>query len=145
MTYRLDIDSWGPAAWHTLHAFAHTAPEKFDFVFNRKFQEFLLHFADFLPCPRCARHFRSYVEANFYPEIATRSALIAFLNDAHNAVNVRRGKPTFSLKKHVHFYTNALQSPMHKHATTAAVAVAAVGGAVLVYQSTRTRPQTRDA
>ncbi len=44
-----------------------------------------------------------------------------------------------SLKKHVQLYTTAIQTPMREHATTAALAVAAVGGAVFIYQNTRHR------
>lgn len=48
-------------------------------------------------------HFLQYVEEHF-PQADTRDELVQFLNDAHNSVNVRLGKPSYSIQEHYSMY-----------------------------------------
>ena len=99
------MDHWGPAAWNTLHVFAHTAPRVLD-ASQREDMRALLHaFARHLPCPRCRRHFVEFLDRRLDDEaLSTRERLVALLNDAHNEVNVRTGKRAWTLDEHYAVY-----------------------------------------
>lgn len=102
----LTIDRWGPSAWNTLHAFAHRSRLRLDDAEQQRWRTFLFTFAELLPCPRCRDHFRSYLQAHATDEtFLSRESIVAFLNDAHNAVNVRLGRPEWSLAAHYAAYS----------------------------------------
>lgn len=103
----LAIQTWGPAAWHTLHAFAHTSPEKFPDGYANELHTFLHLFGNYLPCPTCRQHFAEYIDTHLDASIDSRDKYIRFLNDAHNEVNRRRGAPTLSLAEHMRKYDPA--------------------------------------
>ena len=101
----MTIDRWGPAAWNTLHAFAHRSPVSFEAGEQEKWRSFLYLFADFLPCPKCKEHFKSLMERERNRPLRGREDLIILLNDAHNEVNSRLGKRVVSLPEHMHTYS----------------------------------------
>lgn len=49
-----------------------------------------------LPCPACSHHGRLYIEAH-PPNTLSREDLLGWVNDFHNHVNGRLGKPQFTL------------------------------------------------
>ena len=101
----VSIDKWGPCAWNTLHAFAHTMPRVLDTPRRAELRQFLYSFATFLPCPRCRRHFVAYLDAHLdRSSLATRENVVVFLHEAHNDVNVRLGKRAFTLEEHLRIY-----------------------------------------
>ena len=98
MTPGITLDKWGPAAWNTLHVFAHTAPKRLTAAQRAEWRALLRTFSSFLPCPSCRSHFSAFLQARLTDEaLGTRAALVALLNDAHNDVNRRTGKRTFTL------------------------------------------------
>lgn len=102
----LALNEWGPAAWNTLHAMAHTAPERLSAQQQDEWMDFLRLFAVLLPCSKCHRHFEQFLSEHLTPEaVATRVSLVALLNDAHNEVNARNGKRVYTLEEHYHVYT----------------------------------------
>lgn len=110
------IDKWGPATWNALHCFAHSAPSQIDEATRSRFLLMLQLVGEHLPCPTCRLHFLDYMNEHF-PEAHTREDLVQFLNDAHNSVNARLGKPTFSVQDHY-----ALYAPKRRHTPTMSVA-----------------------
>lgn len=90
----------------------------------------LLHlFARHLPCPSCRTHFTAFLERRLDAEaLATRSALVALLNDAHNEVNARLGKRVYTLEEHRRVYTlrRRMTARVDPRATLLPVAAVAV-------------------
>lgn len=122
----LALSEWGPGAWNTLHAFAHTAPEELPPDERRRFREFLREFGRRIPCPKCRRHFLDFLDrrASMDEVFATRASVVALLNDAHNEVNARRGTRIFTLEEHYRVYDGR---PRRRDATLVrAAAVAAI-------------------
>ena len=102
----LALNQWGPGAWNTLHAFAHTAPRMLSGDQIVQYRTFLYLFADLLPCPKCRSHFKTFLDSHLTDtSLSTRDNLVAFLNDAHNEVNRRTGKPTYTLDQHYAMYS----------------------------------------
>ena len=78
---------WGPRLWGALHTLCLTGTIT---------PEFVQEFANVIPCPACAMHFRDLLEA--YPfENATDKFEWSVL--LHNKVNERLGKPMISVEK----------------------------------------------
>ena len=107
----ITLDVWGPAAWNTLHVFAHTAPARLDEAEADEWRTFLAQFAARLPCPRCRRHFRDFLARRAGAPLRTRAELVRLLHDAHNEVNVRTGKRPLSLAEHYALYAPRCPSP----------------------------------
>ena len=101
------IDKWGPAAWNTLHSFAHSSDEQIPPEKTKQWEAFLKSFGDLLPCPRCRQHFKKYLSqhSDRLGSCDTRRKLVVFLNDAHNDVNRRLGKRVWSLEEHMDVYS----------------------------------------
>ena len=101
----LSIHRWGPAAWNTLHVVAHSYPREPTDAQREETRAFLQLFALHLPCPSCRKHFQSLLERRLDDQaLSSRARLVAFLNDAHNEVNVRLGKPVWTLEEHYQVY-----------------------------------------
>ena len=100
------INEWGPCGWMTLHAFAHAAPDVPSMEWKHRFLEFLRLFAFFLPCPKCKKHFASFVnDIDPLLHMNTKQDVIKLLNEAHNNVNKLRGTRVFSFEEHeAYFY-----------------------------------------
>ena len=102
----LTLGEWGPGAWNTLHVFAHSAPKELTREEMQKFAWFLNTFAEYLPCPRCRRHFQEFLDRRVTDEtLHTRSSIVKLLNDAHNEVNARTGKRLYTLEEHYQVYS----------------------------------------
>jgi hypothetical protein len=97
------LDVWGPSAWNTLHCFAHASPPRISDSKREEFSQFLSLFAKQIPCPSCRHHFEHYLETNPL-KVETRGDLVSYLNDAHNSVNKRLGKKTWSYEAHCRAY-----------------------------------------
>ena len=102
----ITIDRWGPSAWNTLHAFAHTSPLAFTDEDRTDWEVFLYAFARRLPCPRCREHFEAHLDAHLHAcSLSGRQDLVVFLHEAHNAVSARLGKRTWTLNAHMWAYS----------------------------------------
>ena len=105
----MSINTWGPAAWYTLHSFAHASSEKFTRNEREEWRVFLRQFASKLPCAKCQRHFHNFLDRRMSSDcsLTGKSALVSMLNDGHNEVNLRLGKRVFSLQEHYRAYSPA--------------------------------------
>lgn len=103
----ITIDRWGPSAWNVLHSFAHCAQVSLDRDEQEEWKAFLHAFGRRLPCPTCRAHFKAYLDANVQDgaTFAGRESIVAFMNDVHNDVNRRLGKPTWTLEQHKQAYS----------------------------------------
>ena len=108
MKMGLTISEWGPAAWNTLHVVAHTYPKHPTSRQRDETWQFLNLFALHLPCPSCRQHFQTLLHTRVPTSDAaafdSRQSMVAFMNDAHNEVNVRLGKRVYSLEEHYRVY-----------------------------------------
>lgn len=101
----LTIDHWGPAGWNMLHVVAHSYAHEPTDTERTDMQQFLQLFAQHLPCPSCRRHFTQYLDQHLDARaLSSRTELVRLLNDAHNSVNRRLGKHTWSLEDHYRVY-----------------------------------------
>ncbi len=100
------MNKWGPCAWNTLHAFAHTSPMVLDSARRADFKKLLYLYSSFLPCPKCRLHFVNYLDSHLTDRsLITRESCILFLHEAHNDVNARLGKRVWSLEEHMAVYS----------------------------------------
>jgi Erv1 / Alr family len=83
----LPPDVWGPRLWGTLHTLCLTGTIT---------PEFVQEFANVIPCPSCAMHFRDLLEAYPFEKALDKFEWSVFL---HNQVNDRLGKPVLSVEK----------------------------------------------
>lgn len=135
----LTIDQWGPAGWNTLHVWAHFYPHAPTDAERDEMRALLYLFARHLPCPSCRQHFTSFLERRLDADaLATRAALVALLNDAHNEVNARLGKRVYTLEEHLRVYTLRRRRPTTPPALLLVVATAAL--VVLATQRCGRRP-----
>tara|TARA_B110001450_G_C17506215_1_gene434476 strand:- start:176 stop:502 length:327 start_codon:yes stop_codon:yes gene_type:complete len=72
----------------------------------QRFAGFLNTFAEYLPCPRCQRHFQEFLKRRMTDDaLRTRASVVKLLNDAHNEVNARTGKRVYTLDEHYQVYS----------------------------------------
>ena len=109
MRMGLSISKWGPAAWNTLHVVAHTFPDAPTQKEREDLHSFLKLFGQHLPCPKCRTHFVQLLNERLTGadsvHLQSRERVTAFLNEAHNDVNRRLGKPSFTLEDHYSVYS----------------------------------------
>lgn len=104
----ITIDKWGPCAWNTLHSFAHRSPERLRAHEAEEWKNFLFLFAKRLPCPKCRTHMRVFLEKNITTTtFESRENIVRLLHEAHNDVNRRTGKRTWSLQEHYRLYSRS--------------------------------------
>lgn len=87
---------WGPNLWGTIHllCLAGTATT-----------EFIYAFAEVIPCPRCASHFKELINEVPFPNGAEPLELFKWSVSIHNMVNERIGKPIVSVNDAIAIWT----------------------------------------
>jgi hypothetical protein len=78
---------WGPRLWGALHTLCLTGTIT---------PEFVQEFANVIPCPACAMHFRDLLEAYPFENASDKFEWSVLL---HNKVNERLSKPVISVGK----------------------------------------------
>lgn len=94
----LKPEVWGESAWNLIHLIAYEYP------LNPSPDDQLHHFNFYsnlqyiLPCSVCRAHYSEYIKKQPLSDYAlsSRSALLRWTIDLHNAVNKRLGKKVFS-------------------------------------------------
>jgi hypothetical protein len=79
---------WGPALWGAIHMSCLTGTATADFM-NA--------IAEVIPCPSCGTHFRQLLMEFPFPDGGDVPTLFKWSVDVHNSVNVRIGKPVFTV------------------------------------------------
>lgn len=93
MSVNISPSVWGPRMWKTLHTIAFAYPEVPTAEQQQAALSFLTSLAQLLPCQSCRTHFAEYLAKN-PPTLGSREQFAKYLNQFHNAVNTRIGKPT---------------------------------------------------
>ena len=130
---QLDIRVWGPNAWGTLHAMAHSLPETLSDAQQKDFVDFVHLFGKHLPCHKCRRHYTSFMETHLpSADTRTRDGAVALLHGLHNDVNRRLGKPEMSLEEDRRRHVRTRRPPPPPSPVVPCVAAVAVVAAVVV-------------
>jgi hypothetical protein len=79
---------------------------RFETVKN-EFISFSFRIATNLPCPECSKHATEYLSKINTKMIKTKTDMKMMYLNFHNAVNIRKGKPAFSLEDADAKYRNA--------------------------------------
>lgn len=88
---------WGEPTWFLFHTLAEKIkPEHFQEV-RADLLNIIFVICTNLPCPDCARHATSYMNAINFNTITTKDSLRLLLHRFHNEVNKRKGLPEFPL------------------------------------------------
>lgn len=88
----LDPNTWGPAAWHFIHAVAIMFPIRPTEAQKQKYSTFFNSLSDILPCELCAEQFRKNLIA-LPPPLDNSKNMFKWSVDIHNRVNKENGKP----------------------------------------------------
>jgi hypothetical protein len=108
-----------------LHISAHTSPVTMTRDKEEDTKQFLRHVSRQLPCSICRNHMKHYLDEHLDAQsIASRDEYVTFLNDFHNAVNRRLGKPTWSRDAHCRRYAAKPPTPTARLWIMAAVMIA---------------------
>lgn len=89
-----DVEELGRSTWTLLHSIAATYPDKPTQSQKDNLSNFMASFANLYPCFYCAEDFRDYMKKDKI-KVTNRDEFGEWLCDAHNAVNVKLGKPKF--------------------------------------------------
>jgi FAD-linked sulfhydryl oxidase len=89
-----DVEELGRSTWTLLHSIAATYPDKPTVSQQQHLSQFISSFSYLYPCFYCADDFRDYISKEKV-KVTNRDEFGKWLCDAHNAVNVKLGKPKF--------------------------------------------------
>ena len=99
MKFSCDPRKWGSSAWVFLHSIALCYPENPSEMDEKHYKMFFLSLPYVLPCITCQenllRHMSGAVD-RFDRAFVSRDALIRWVIDLHNLVNVSLRKPKLS-------------------------------------------------
>lgn len=89
-----DVEQLGRSTWTLLHSIAATYPNNPSADQKNHLMNFMTSFSHLYPCFYCADDFRDYMKKEKI-NVTNRDEFGKWLCNAHNAVNVKLGKPTF--------------------------------------------------
>lgn len=94
---------WGPVLWKSLHKITFTYPENPSIAHRKTMHEYMLRFAQVLPCKTCSVHFLQLVNDTI-PNYEAHALdgpreLSRWGVDVHNDVNARLGKPIYTYEQ----------------------------------------------
>jgi hypothetical protein len=138
----LALKHWGPAGWHFIHAAMMCAPKELDGRQQDEMMQFLVLFGKHLPCPKCRDHFLFFLDRNMSrARVSTRDELVRLLNDAHNEVNARNRKRTFTLAEHYAWISSTPWQPSEAIAGACLVAACLLVAGAAAKKFSRARSQ----
>jgi hypothetical protein len=109
---------WGAPTWFLLHTLAEKVrEEQFDKI-RKDLLDIILKICNNLPCPDCANHATQYLNGINFNTIVTKERLKDMLFTFHNAVNKKKGFPSFQYSELNDKYskantTNVIQNFMY--------------------------------
>ena len=107
---------WGPFFWHTIHIVALGYPKNPTYTDKKCAKEFYESLAYLLPCNICRQHYKDHLIKNpLTPFLDSRTDLIKWTVDIHNAVNKMLEKPEWTLEEVLAYYErvgNRYRSPV---------------------------------
>ena len=96
---------WGPFFWHTIHIVALGYPKSPTYTDKKCAKEIYESLAYLLPCAVCREHYREHITKNpINTFLDSRTDLIKWTIQIHNAVNQKLGKLEWSLEEVLSYY-----------------------------------------
>jgi hypothetical protein len=92
---------WGPLGWATLHSIAAAYPDEPSSYEKELLARWFRSFKDTILCPSCSKHFGEMIDdysRKFPTWMTSRRGVVEFVLRAHNTVNSRTYKPTYTLE-----------------------------------------------
>ena len=99
---------WGEPTWFLLHTLAEKIKSDNFIIIRNDLLDAIYSICTNLPCPDCANHAKTYLDAINFKLIKTKDHLKRVLFDFHNSVNSRKGYPIFSFEELNTKYKNAV-------------------------------------
>lgn len=100
-TLELPPTKWGPKVWYTLHLFAAGYPDEPNEVDKYNMKQFVMFFAELLPCPQCRNEFKKLlIEIPVDSYLDSNETMEDWIHNVHNRVNKRLGKDHQPNKRH---------------------------------------------
>lgn len=87
---------WGPSAWKFLHTLTYSYPDEPSLLEQQHAENLFQSLSFLLPCEKCREHYVREITNN-PPNTTSKATLASWLVDIHNRVNIRLGKPIFSI------------------------------------------------
>lgn len=86
---------WGPSMWAWLHHTAAYYPTKPSAQQQKEVKRVLFNLGSLIPCEQCREHYTQYLHTNPVDTL-NRESFSRWVDGLHNAVNKKRGVPTWS-------------------------------------------------
>jgi uncharacterized CHY-type Zn-finger protein len=100
-------DIWGPIFWKTLHIASLGYIDKPTPRQKKNIQLFYESMVDVLPCEICRKHYAIYLCRKPVKNVlSSRLALVTWVFDMHNAINISLGKPAITFDEYMILYSN---------------------------------------
>jgi hypothetical protein len=97
---------WGPHLWFILHLISFEYPENPTEFDKRIYHDFYTSLKDVLPCDMCKKHYRDHItKYPLTPHLDTRDALIKWVIQVHNFINISLGKPIYTVPQVMETYS----------------------------------------
>lgn len=91
---------WGPTFWKVIHNVAYFYPPEPNATQMKSAFDFYTSLKDLLPCAVCREHFAQHLLSHpLHDAVLSRSNLITWTVDVHNAVNISTGKPALAFNE----------------------------------------------
>ena len=98
---------WGPHFWFVLHLVSFHYPDPPNTFDKESFKAFYHAIKEILPCAKCRKHYKTYLsQYPIEPNLDKRIDLIRWVNQIHNFVNVKLGKPVLTDAEVFGIYAN---------------------------------------
>ena len=94
-----DVEQLGRSSWTLLHTMAASYPERPSLTQQSDTRQFISLFGKMYPCWVCAGDFQEWMKQGNEPRVSNRNDFGRWMCEAHNAVNVKLGKPPFDCNK----------------------------------------------
>jgi hypothetical protein len=110
--------AWGQPTWMMLHTLSCKVKEESFPKIRKQLLELIYTVCTNLPCPECAAHSKSYLDAINFNTIQRKEDLKRLLFEFHNAVNRRKGYALFDYKdydKYSNVNTNLILQVFMNH------------------------------
>tara|TARA_Y100000389_G_C17385510_1_gene476789 strand:- start:728 stop:1195 length:468 start_codon:yes stop_codon:yes gene_type:complete len=103
----MDPAVWGPHFWFVLHLVSFHYPENPNQKHKDAYKSFYYSIQGILPCQNCRRHYQNYLSHYpIEPHIDSKLDLIRWVNQIHNFVNAKLGKPVLTHEQIFDIYAN---------------------------------------
>ena len=100
---------WGPKYWFTLHTMSFEFPENPTKKDRKTYHSIFISLQDVLPCSICRKNYKkNLIEHPIENHLYSRKAIVYWVIDIHNKVNMETGKRNYSYDEVIDMYSKLL-------------------------------------